>query len=509
MTKTKPFKLKMTAATMLLLFSASPAIMAANGQDGEVLQLFVDTTTKQIFSEPGPNRVKMGDFKPAASAGENPAGIDLAEFERLEARQMEHEKKLDDMLAKSTEDSKDDVKVSLGKKGLEFETADGNFSMKIGGRMHADGSYHNNDDNLVRRGTTNPVEAVSGTEIRRSRIAISGTLYKDFDYIIEADFAGSNASVRDLFLNYKGLEPFEFTVGQQKHAISMEVQESSNDIMFNERSLVTALTLPFFDRAIGVNLKSSGKNWSAQGGLYGDSLDASGESSGDTRGDEGSGWGTRVTYAPVNTDTKVIHLGANLGQRRTNDSHTLIDSRAPRFRYRTTNMSDFALSDTGVITGLDDVKLGLLEASAMYGPLSVQSEFAKAQASREIGSDADFDAFYVQMGWTLTGESRTYKGSDGEFKRLKPKNNFSLAKGTWGAWELAARYDQLDLEDQDIFGGEQKRVSINLNWYLNENVRMLAGYSRAFDLDNAPVVKADGDEADDIDVFALRAQWAF
>ena len=74
---------------------------------------------------------------------------------------------------------------------------------------------------------------------------------------------------------------------------------------------------------------------------------------------------------------------------------------------------------------------------------------------------------------------------------------------------MAARYDQVDLNDADLFGGEQKRATLALNWYLNENVRLMADYSRSFDLDNSPVTKANGEEPDDIDVFWLRTQWAF
>ena len=113
------------------------------------------------------------------------------------------------------------------------------------------------------------------------------------------------------------------------------------------------------------------------------------------------------------------------------------------------------------------------------------------------------------MGWTLTGESRTYKGSDGEFKRLKPKNSFDLKKGKWGAWEVAGRFDQLDLQDKNVNGGEMKRMSLALNWYPNEDVRVMAGYTRAYDLSGGALRKTDGTFADDIDVYTLRTQWAF
>lgn len=388
--------------------------------------------------------------------------------------------------------------LEVGKKGLVIKGADGDFSIKIGGRMHADYSNHTGDESLA-----GGREAVDGTEIRRGRIALSGTVYKDFDYIIENDFAGDRVSIKDLFMVYHGFNaPLEVTVGHQKHAMSMEVQESSNDIMFTERSLVTALTIPYFDRAIGLNLKGFGNNWNVQGGIYGDSM-----ANGASNKDEGKGYAVRGTFAPIMEDGKLLHIGANYGYRKVSEDN-LANTKSPEFSYRTTNLSGLKLIDAK-FTNMDDVKTGLVEMAAMYGPLSFQSEYAKSTVSRFTGSDVDFNAWYAQVGYSLTGESRTYKGSDGEFKRLSPKNNFDFKNGKWGAWEVAARYDQADLEDANIAGGEAKRMSLSLNWYLNEDVRMLAGYTKTFDLDGGALRKTDGSYADDIDVYTVRAQWAF
>ncbi|MDI1308307.1 MAG: porin [Methylotenera sp.] len=388
--------------------------------------------------------------------------------------------------------------LEVGKKGLVVKGADGDFSIKLGGRMHADYSSHSGDESLK-----GGKEAVDGTEIRRGRIALSGTVYNDFDYMIETDFGGDKVSIKDLFMVYHGFNaPMELTVGHQKHAMSMEVQESSNDIMFTERSLVTALTLPYFDRAIGVNMKGYGKDWHVNAGLYGDSM-----ANGASNKDEGHGFGVRGTYALINEADKVLHVGANYGYRKVSEDN-LANGKTTEFSYKTTNLSSLKLVDAK-FTNMDDVKTGIVELAAMYGPLSFQSEYAKSTVSRTTGSDVDFDAFYAQVGYTLTGESRTYKGSDGEFKRLVPKSKFSLKNGTWGAWEVAARYDQADLEDDNVTGGEQKRMSVSLNWYLNEDVRLLAGYTKAFELDGGALTKADGKYADDIDVYTVRAQWAF
>ena len=388
--------------------------------------------------------------------------------------------------------------MEVGKKGLVIKGPDGDFSIKLGGRMHADFSTHNGDDSLA-----GGKEAVDGSEIRRGRIALSGTVYKDFDYMIETDFGGDKVSVKDLFLTYHGFNaPLDFTVGHQKNAMSMEIQESSNDIMFTERSLVSALTVPYFDRAIGVNFKGYGDNWNVQSGIYGDSI-----TNGAKDKDEGSGFGVRGTFAPINDKDKVLHLGANFGYRKVSEDN-LANTKATEFSYKTTNLSNLKLVDAK-LNDLDSVKTGILELAGMYGPFSFQSEFAKSSVDKETGSGVDFNAYYAQVGYTLTGESRTYKGSDGEFKRLVPKSKFSLKNGTWGSWEVAARYDQVDLEDEDVNGGEEKRVSFALNWYLNEDVRLMAGYSRAFDLDGGALKKTNGSFADDIDVYTLRTQWAF
>ncbi len=387
--------------------------------------------------------------------------------------------------------------VEFGKAGLKVKSNDGDFSMKLGGRMHADWSNHTNDS--LKGGAA----AVDGTEIRRARLSLSGTAYHDFDYVIETDFAGNATSVKDVNLAYHGIGPFEFTVGNQKQNMSMELEESSNDIMFIERSLVSALYLPAFDRAIGANLKASGDNWIVVGGIFGDSI-----ANGVKNKDEGLGWSVRGSFAPVMEENRLIHLGANYGYRKTNQDNTTLNGGSTAFGYKTTNLSQLRLVDAE-IKGFDSMSLGLLEFAAMYGPASFQSEFAKGKVDRVGKSNLDFTSYFTQVAYSLTGESRTYKGSDGEFKRLKPKNNFDFKKGTWGAWELAARYDYVDLNDKDIKGGEEKRATLALNWYLDEDVRLMADYSRAFSLKDPIVTKLDGSNPDDIDVFSLRAQWAF
>jgi phosphate-selective porin OprO/OprP len=407
------------------------------------------------------------------------------------------------LLKKETISKKDvnSIITKLDKNGLQFETADKKFKMKFGGRLHADASFHSGDNDISGDSATN------GTEIRRARLYIKGVIWDDFKYMSEFDFADNQVAVKDLFVTYTGLDWLDITAGHQKQAISMELQESSNDIMFIERSLVNTITASAFDRAIGLNLKSSGKDWSAQMGAYGESINSSSSNG----GDEGWGISSRVTYAPINTKNQVVHLGAYGGFRETSDNNDILNAgKDTQFSYETTHSSNLKLTNTGKISGSENLSIAGFEAAYMQGPFSVQGEYAYSWLTRDGEPSVDFNAFYVQAGWTLTGESRSYKGSDGEFKRLKPAKDFSLKNGGWGALELAARYDQADMSSGTVFGGSEKAVTIALNWYLNQNVRLMANYRRAFDVDNSGILATENPgDLEEVDTFSLRGQWAF
>ena len=99
-----------------------------------------------------------------------------------------------------------------------------------------------------------------------------------------------------------------------------------------------------------------------------------------------------------------------------------------------------------------------------------------------------FSGWYAQGAYTLTGERRVWSSANGGFRGVKPDHPFSRgADGGLRAWELAARYSVLDLNDHDgvagsvapsggVRGGEQKITTVGLNWYPNGVVRFLLDY---------------------------------
>jgi phosphate-selective porin OprO/OprP len=354
--------------------------------------------------------------------------------------------------------------VSL-KDGLKFKSDDGDFSAQIGAYAQLDGAFFGDDH----------TDLSSGSELRRARLSVAGTVYQDWDYKVEADFAGTtqggstnNVTVTDAYLRWTGLKPFSFTAGNFKVPFSLEAVSSAKYTTFMERALPFAfLNL----RQLGGMIGANGDNWTGAVGVFGDAVTAQ------NNDDEGKAVSGRVTWAPLFDSDRVLHLGfaAQWRQPQQNASGSKLET--VRFRskpesnlagdalfecstIRASNGTDAdstnddcvpsrfdglsgagrssgRLVDTGNIGGdVNDVALFGVDLAGVLGPVSLQGEWMQADVYRKTGNDLSFSGYYAQASWFLTGESRAYKADKGIFDLVRPKTNFALGRG-WGAWELA------------------------------------------------------------------------
>jgi Phosphate-selective porin O and P len=97
----------------------------------------------------------------------------------------------------------------------------------------------------------NPSDFSDATQLRRTRVAVYGTVYQDWEYKVEADFAGTttggsfnDVTITDAYLRYTGFKPFSFTAGNFKVPFSLEAVSSAMYITFMERGLVGAAVAP-------------------------------------------------------------------------------------------------------------------------------------------------------------------------------------------------------------------------------------------------------------------------
>jgi phosphate-selective porin OprO/OprP len=366
---------------------------------------------------------------------------------------------------------------------LKWETNEGEFKLQVGGRIMADAAFYD-EDNVNLNGE-------SGTEFRRARLFVAGTMFHDWDWKAQYDFAGNEAEIKDAYIRYTGFDWGKITVGQFKQPFGLEELTSSKYITFMERAMpVDAFAT---SRRIGLGASHASDHWTFAASLYGR------EEGDDTDGDQGYGAGARLTWAPWNEKGRVLHLGAAGAWEDPNDNNV-------RFRTRfETHKTSTRLVDTGNIPDPDSFTRYGAEAATVLGPFSLQGEYIGVAASSNDESDPDFNGWYVYGSWFLTGESRAYK--KGAFSRVTPKSTVGKGGGI-GAWELAVRYSTIDLDDADTLGGEEDNITIGVNWYATKYVRFMANYVMA----DASPVSVDVDpnrEDDDPNVFQVRAQIDF
>ncbi|WP_168190346.1 OprO/OprP family phosphate-selective porin [Luteithermobacter gelatinilyticus] len=374
------------------------------------------------------------------------------------------------------DDSGSDLNVKW-KGAPELSSKDGKFKMKVRGRLYVDYGNVSADDAA---GNSLDADKVDGTEFRTARLGVEGVVFKDVKYKFEADFAGDEVEVKDAYLEWK-LKPVSVMVGQFKTPNSLEEQTSSRYITFMERgSFTDAFSL---SRQTGIALNYVDNGMTFKAGLFQGDAASGGDKQDRT-------YAARATYG-AKFDGALVHVGASVRYRELDEAGTV------RYRQRPHNHQASRYVNTGNFAVDNDTFFGL-ELAGRMGPFSAQAEWAWQSADLVAMDDnASFNGGYVDLSYFLTGEERGYK--KGAFSRVKVKN--PVFEGGMGAWQIAARYDVVDLTDNEalIDGGKQETWILGVNWHLNNYTRVMANYSHSD-------IEGGADDGTDVDTFGLRFQ---
>ena len=421
--------------------------------------------------------------------------------------------------AQTTADSASgsDLDLKVKWKGApEFSSGDGKkFKFKVRGRLHTDYNGIDQDEHITGEGD------ISAVELRRARLGVEGVVFYDWKYKFEVDFAGDGVAIKDAYLAYNWgnwafngvkLETSEIRVGNQYVYASLEETTSSNYTTFMERAAFTEAFLPSVeaDRQIGAAILLGDEHWSFQTGYYGASVGEANDMPGQEEFDTDKMTAVvRGTIAPINREVngvhQVLHLG---GSYRHRDAGTLNDCGTAvcddgdlnaLYQYRARG-ADLHLADrfvdTPQIFSSDD--MWHLEAAFVWGPFSMQGEYSQLEAdipgniqSLGIADTTDprvsptYNGWYVDASWYLTGETRNYEASTGVFGRTKVKKPVFGGSGGWGAWQIAGRYDVIDLSDEaaNIAAcsecGNQETWLIGVNWLLTDYTRLMLNVTQS------------------------------
>lgn len=121
-------------------------------------------------------------------------------------------------------------------------------------------------------------------------------------------------------------------------------------------------------------------------------------------------------------------------------------------------------------------------------------------------------SYYVQMGYFLTGETRSSVGI------VKPLRPFSLKADSFGlgAWELTGRYSHLDigrevftngLADPNLWANRVEMTDLGFNWHINQYLKFMFDWEHS--MFNQPVIYAPGKRQLTTDLFLARIQLYF
>lgn len=342
---------------------------------------------------------------------------------------------------------------------LVFQSQDSAFKYWLDGRIQIDEAQYFGSKNSLG----------SGTHVRRARLGVKTTLFRNWQGEIDVDFAGNEVEVKDLWVGYAGFDNTLIRIGNYKEPFSLETLTSSKYITFLERSYIDAFSP---DRHIGASISRWGRRWQASAGVFGQEggdVDASGQT---------EAWAVtaRVTGAPILSDRRVLHIGGAFS-RRTPNADVPGSDHVVRFRARPeTVVNQARFLTTGKIKNSDYTLYYNGEVAIVHGSLSLQGEYTGVSIHRLKGlATASFDGGYGSISYFLTGESRPYAVETGEFERVVPRSSI-------GAWEIAARYSTMSLNDPstgvNIAGGRGQNYTLGVNWYVNANFKFMVDYVR-------------------------------
>ena len=349
--------------------------------------------------------------------------------------------------------------------------------------------------------------------MRTVRVGLKGTIYEHYDFGVVGEFGKGNSDLWDGYMGFNHLPWAKLRVGQFKQPFSVEWYSPIASRDFIEMPLPIDNLTP--DRDIGVMLH--GNLWK---GLlnYGLSLcNGTGKNTSDTNDDKDVV--ARLVFTPFNSSKSTLLKGLHLGGGITyGKQEAERDEMRREGKFQTAGETVFFQFNEEVFHDGDRTRYGA-ELAWIVGPFSVKGEWVRMDLDdlyvTKGGSKDDFsiDGTYLSVSYILTGETQPFK--DGKYGIIAPKQNFDPKKGTWGAIQLVARYENLSI-DTDLFTkgyanptnytDEADGFTLGVNWYLNDRIRAMINYNRT-DF-NGHIVK-DGKELTNEDVVLARIQLVF
>lgn len=370
--------------------------------------------------------------------------------------------------------------ISAGAGGFSFRSADTNFVLTMHGLLQADSRSFFKENPLS--------QGNDGFILRRARPILQGTVFRDCDFLLVPEFGYSSFALYDASVTYRFAPWLQLTGGKFKGPVGLEQLQSDFAASLNERSLASDLVPT---RNVGFQLSGGLGDGAVQwaGGIYNEGGDN--RLPGNTPLNNDLEFGGRLFFQPfINNPANWLHgfgLGAGASYSDVNSNSTALPATLGGTLpgYLTTGQQQFFAYNPllgPVLANGPHVRLSP-EAYYYLGPVGVQAEYILEEQEvlntfTRRSARLNNDAWQVTAQWVLTGENAS-------FNAITPNHPFDLRDGQWGAWQLVARFSELDIDKKAFKGFSDPATSaqnaigwtVGLNWWLNANVRWMVSYS--------------------------------
>ena len=459
-------------------------------------------------------------FAGAAHAQDAPsqAGVNDDLRQEIEAQKqrlavLERKLEIQDEAAKAAAASAPRITASATR--FQIGSADGANFIRFRGTLFA--------DNRAYAGDSAP-ETADTFLLRSVRPTIEGTFGGIYDFRITPDFGSGRSIIVDAYAAARFKPGFVVTAGKFKPSVGLERLASEPDLKFMERGLPTLL-VP--NRDLGVQLSGdfAGGAFSYQVGYFNGVTDGQSSdnlASPDVESDTGGDYAARVFFQPfINGDNFSLRgLGFGVGSTWQDLDGVATNPYLPSYRSQG-QLSVFSYRANTAIgvtpnnaTFADGERLRLAPQLYYYrGSFGFIGEYTevKQDVSRAVGGVTRSDtltnsAWQGQFAWFITGEEESYRG-------FTPGSTFQPGKSGLGAWELVARYQELDTDDDAFTGGansfanpltaitKETSYGVGVNWYPCNTVKLSLNY----DFTSFEGGAATGDRLDEQAIFSRFA----
>ena len=359
------------------------------------------------------------------------------------------------------------------KNGFTLQSETGDFVLKLTGYAQADGRFATGDH----------ANALTNIFLmRRVRPIVQGTVAKHFDFYLNPDFGSGTTVLQDAYADVRFTPRLRFRAGKIKTPFGIERLQSGQNLLFVERALPNNL-VPNRDVGLQVHGELGQGVFGYQAAVLNGVADGG---SVDIDTNDGKDIAGRVFFQPWKMKGTSLLRGLGFGVAGTKGKNT-----GPLRGYvSVSQVSIFSYAAT--VTANGDRTRWSPQGYLYLGPVGILAEYVEArhEVQNVVTGQPTTTADLKHSAWSVTG-SFLLTGEEASYGSVKPKNFFVPSTGKWGALQLVARFNRLDVDAEAFsrgFADATKSVrkasawGAGLNWIWNTNLKYVLDYeSTSFD----------------------------